>query len=109
MTRDFRPCPKPEKPVRGTKECADYMREVRLLGCIICGNDVEVEVHHAMAGRFSQRKDSDLSVYALCGAHHRLLHRSPATFEQMYGFEDDLVAETRKAVERARKSFIGGR
>lgn len=103
--KELRACPKPERPARDPA----YVAEVRRLGCIICGSTVEIEVHHAIEGRFAQRKASDHDTICLCGAHHRLKHRSPATFLELYGFEADLVASTRAAVERVRRSLIGGR
>ena len=107
--KELRAAPKPEKPIRGTAECRRYMDDVRSLGCCICQSNHELELHHWNTGRFSQRKTSDLEVIALCGAHHRMKHRSPELFTEMYGFEGDLVAETQTRVKRMRENMIGGR
>lgn len=101
----LRAAPKPEKPIRDRR----YMADVRSLGCIICGTNVEVEVHHVITGRYSQRKASDLETICLCGWHHRQRHASPSGFRAMYGDELEMAAKTKLAVEKMRAELIGGR
>lgn len=107
--RELRPCPKPEKPVRGTAEARAYMADVARLPCCACGVEGPSICHHPIHGRHAQRKASDLDVIPLCARCHDHLHRSPDFWREWNGFDTDFVIPTRKAVERARKSLIGGR
>ena len=104
----LRACPKPERPERGTAKARAYMAEVARLPCCACGSS-PVVCHHPIMGRHSQRKASDLDVIPLCAKCHDHLHRSPDFWREWHGFDTDFSAPTRAAVERARKSLIGGR
>lgn len=100
--------PKPQKPIRGTKECREYMSLVAQLPCCACGSS-PVQLHHPIMNRHSQGKASDLDVIPLCHRCHDHLHRSPDFWREWHGFDTDFSAPTRAAVERVRKSLIGGR
>lgn len=108
MPRDIAPCPKPEKPIRGTAEAKRYLADAARLPCCVCGA-TPVVCHHPIMGRHSQRKASDFDVIPLCPQHHDHLHRSPDFWREFWGFDTDYVASTRAAVERVRKNLIGGR
>ena len=59
------PCPKPQKPERGTAACKAHMDKVAQLPCMICGAR-PVVVHHCICGRYSQSKMSDFDTIPLC-------------------------------------------
>ena len=97
----FTPHPKPVKPIRGTKECREWMGLVAQLPCILDGCGVwPVELHHCAHGRYSQRRASDLDVIPLCPKHHRLRTNHGETWATMYGFDTDYLPIVKKAVER---------
>lgn len=60
-------------------------------------------------GRFAQRKSSDLDVIPLCAPCHRKLHANPASWRLHFGSDVGWSERTRAAVERLRKSIVGGR
>ena len=61
----------------------------------ICGNDINVELHHPrMTVGLGQKCDDDLAV-PLCGRHHRQLHRQNETeFWLSYNIDPALLAKT---------------
>jgi hypothetical protein len=100
--------PKPEKPARGTTECARYMADVARLPCVVCRRFV-VQVHHPISGRYSQRRAPDTDTIPLCWEHHEELHRHPARWRAQFGADTDYIERTRRAVEQLRANTIGGR
>lgn len=106
--REFRPCPKPEKPVRRTAECQRWMSLVAQLPCVICGAH-PVQLHHVAHGRFSQSRSSDLSVIPLCPKHHQFRTDHGETWAQMYGFDHEYLAQVKRQAEAIERNTIGGR
>lgn len=102
------PHQKPEKPERGTAAAKAHMSLVSQLRCICCLAPSEV-LHHAIHGRFAQRKASDMDVLPMCVRHHELLHGHPAAWRAAYGADADYLPKVREAVDRLRANTIGGR
>jgi len=70
-----------------------YMQKVRELGCLICGSPASA--HHIR----TERVKSDWLTIPLCPDHHTgdfSIHMSKREFENIYGSELDLLAETIK-------------
>ena len=68
------------------------------LGCIIC--DAPAQVHHMRNGTMGKREDHML-VIPLCEEHHKgdfSIHNSPETFQNIYGSELQMVADTIRSV-----------
>jgi hypothetical protein len=63
------------------------LNEVRAEPCLICSDPVTVEAHHPRIGVIGMgRKNDDDKAVALCGRHHRELHRmNEAEFWASYG------------------------
>lgn len=106
--RGLQPAPKPQKPERGTAECARHMSAVSRLPCICCGRPCEV-LHHAIHGRHAQRRASDKDVLPMCVEHHAMLHDRPAEWQALYGRDADYLRGVKVAAERLRATTIGGR
>lgn len=97
--------PKPERPLRGTAECREYLADVAQLSCVCCGAH-PVVVHHTIMGRHAQRKSSDLDTIPLCPSHHDQIHKSPGLWRAFYGFDTEYIPATRRAVEKLRKQRL---
>jgi Protein of unknown function (DUF968). len=100
--------PKPQKPVRGTVAAREHMGLVAQLPCICCSTPSEV-LHHAIHGRFAQRRASDMDVLPMCVRHHLMLHGQPAAWRAAYGLDADFLPRIATAVARLRNATIGGR
>jgi hypothetical protein len=103
--KDFTPCPKPEKPIRGTAECKSWMGLVAQLPCVICGVS-PVELHHCAHGRYGQSRASDFCVIPLCPKHHRFRTDHAETWATLYGFDVDYLPGVKKAVERLKERTV---
>jgi hypothetical protein len=72
-----------------------HMGRVAELGCIVCSSPAEV--HHIRTGYGGgQRAPHELTI-PLCLDHHRgdfSIHKSKRQFENIYGSELDLLAQT---------------
>jgi hypothetical protein len=69
------------------------MAKVARIPCVICGNP-QVEVHHCISERFSQRKAWDTETIPLCVNHHRGpdgIHTDKASWESKYGLDRDYL------------------
>jgi hypothetical protein len=70
-----------------------HMAKVARLPCMICFNP-QVEVHHCISERFSQRKAWDTETIPLCVNHHRGpdgIHTNKAAWEEKYGLDKDYL------------------
>jgi hypothetical protein len=68
-----------------------HMQNVRELGCLVC--NMPASAHHIRAERIK----SDWLVIPLCPEHHQgdfSIHMSKREFENVYGSELHLLAET---------------
>lgn len=99
----YTPAPKPQKPVRGTKEAKAHMGLVAQLGCVICGRQ-PVIVHHCICGRFSGTRASDFDTIPLCTMHHdetspEGIHKSKAKWEALNGPDHGYLPLVRRLIE----------
>lgn len=72
---------------------AKHMQAVRALGCLICGSPASA--HHIR----EERIKNDFLTIPLCPEHHQgafSIHNSKREFENIYGSELHLLAETIK-------------
>lgn len=83
----------------------DWKNLVAELGCIICGRPANL--HHPRMCQGMAQRSPDWLCIPLCPDHHQhgghgvAIHAGQATFEQNYGTESELLAETiKKAVSR---------
>lgn len=80
-----------------TKSEKAYLGRVAALGCLICGR--QAQVHHIREGQGTSMRASHFLTIPLCLDHHTgplSIHGSKRQFENLYGSELDLVAETIK-------------
>lgn len=100
------PCPKPQKPERGTAACKAHMDKVAKLPCMIC-RAWPVVVHHCICGRYGQSKMSDFDTIPLCFLHHDAtsplgIHASKSAWVKRYGQPDTAyLPEVRRLIEEA--------
>jgi hypothetical protein len=78
------PCPKPEKPIRGTVAARRHMARVAELCCVIC-RWPQVQVHHVIHDRFANRRASDFETIPLCVRHHTELHADKTAWREQHG------------------------
>ncbi len=74
-----------------------HMGRVAELGCIVC--DMPANVHHIR----TERIKNDFLTIPLCREHHQgdfSIHMSKRQFENIYGDELQLLAETLKRLEK---------
>ena len=82
-----------KKPAN-TKE-KKHLERVASLGCLVCGQ--ESNVHHIRAGQGTAMRASHYLTIPLCREHHQgdfSIHNSKREFENIYGSELDLLADT---------------
>lgn len=87
--------PKAEKDPR-------HLARVAELPCCICEAFGQLQngptyVHHAICGRFSNRKTPDMETIPLCYDHHqgaRGIHTDKSAWVQEYGDDRDYIAPT---------------
>lgn len=89
-----------------------YLDAVADLGCVVCRNlghgITPAEIHHLRAGQGMAQRASDALVIPLCPTHHRLgghgvaIHADRKWFEQLYGPELRLLAQTIQDVWKSR-------
>lgn len=84
------PCPKPERPVRGTAACRAHMARVAQLPCVVCKRP-QVQVHHCIHDRYASRRASDMEVIPLCQRCHDDLHRDKAAWRQRHGADHEYL------------------
>jgi hypothetical protein len=80
-----------------TKAESKYMSRVAGLGCLIC--EQPALVHHIRDGQGMSQRASNWLTIPLCPDHHvgvLSIHMSKRQFENIYGSEMDLLAETIK-------------
>ena len=73
-----------------------HKQRVAELGCLVCGNPANV--HHIRAERIK----NDFLTIPLCREHHQgdfSIHMSKRQFENIYGSELHLLADTLKKLE----------
>ena len=61
-----------------------HMALVAACPCVICGSH-QVQVHHVIHDRFSQRKSWDTETISLCLEHHNALHADKTAWRAAYG------------------------
>ncbi len=74
-----------------------HMGRVAALGCLVC--DAPANVHHIR----TERIKNDFLTIPLCREHHQgdfSIHMSKRQFENIYGSELHLLAETLKQLEK---------
>ena len=74
-----------------------HMGRVAELGCLVCGSPANV--HHIRTDRIK----NDFLTIPLCREHHQgdfSIHMSKRQFENIYGSELHLLAETLKRLEK---------
>lgn len=84
---------------------AEHLSKVAALGCIACKNqgfpDTPAEIHHIRTGQ-GRKRATHYEVIGLCPAHHRTggfgiaIHAGPATWQEAYGSEIELLAQVRR-------------
>ncbi|MET3232256.1 UNVERIFIED_ORG: hypothetical protein ABIC54_004461 [Burkholderia sp. 1263] len=83
-----------------------HMDSVVRLGCIACRNlgmgETPCEIHHVRFLAGAGQRASHMDVLGLCPNHHRLggygvaFHAGPEVWQQTYGPEADLLAQTKR-------------
>jgi hypothetical protein len=101
-------CPKPEKPVRGTKAAKEWMGLVAQLPCVRCGR-YGVQLHHCAHDRGAQRRSSDFDVLPLCAPCHDWRTANGKTWRTLFGPDHGMLDAVRAQVEHLRNRTIGGR
>lgn len=72
-----------------------YLDKVAQLGCLICQKPAQI--HHIREGQGIAMRSSNYLVIPLCQEHHTgpfSIHHSKREFENIYGSELDLLAQT---------------
>ena len=97
-----------------------WLSDVASLGCVACRNhgygETPAELHHVRDGQGAAQRASDFEVIPLCPPHHRgtahpeipSIHLDKVRFEQEFGKERELLAQTVREVESMRANTIGG-
>lgn len=78
-----------------TKTERAYLGRVAALGCIVCHQPAQV--HHIREGQGGSQRASHFLTIPLCPDHHTgalSIHGSKRQFENLFGGELDLLAET---------------
>lgn len=85
-----------------------HHHRVAALGCVVCRNEglgkTPAEVHHIRTGQGAMRA-SHFDVIPLCHTHHRTggygvaYHAGAAAWQESFGREVDLLAQTRKELD----------
>lgn len=81
-----------------TKDESEHLDRVAELGCIVCG--AQAAIHHPRFAAGMQQRSSHYLAIPLCPYHHQTggygqaIHAGQMAFEQNYGTEQDLLAET---------------
>jgi hypothetical protein len=88
--------PPQPKPIKA-KPNPGYLREVRMLRCVIC-HRIPCEAHHPIYNRFSQARVPDEMAIPLCMSCHRELHADKRAWFAKYGPDTDFVAPTQDAL-----------
>ena len=86
---------KAPKPQRGTDTSRAHMARVAALPCAVCGKPGPSSVHHAICGRYSQRKASDFDTVPLCWDCHQGpngIHASKRDWVERHGPDTDYIA-----------------
>lgn len=89
------PCPKPEKPIRGTAGAKKHMERVAQLPCVICKR-WPVIVHHCICDRYANRRASDFETIPLCPRHHdetspEGIHKSKDAWAAKHGADHEYL------------------
>ncbi|KFN19255.1 Ref family recombination enhancement nuclease [Aeromonas bestiarum] len=99
-----------------TKSDSIYLRDVSLLGCIICRNlgwgPSLAEIHHVRSGVGMAQRAAHTRVLPLCPRHHRAcyptgFHAAPKSWQAEHGSEETLLAQVATEVAELRKNTIG--
>lgn len=87
------------------------------LGCVVCRNlgygPTPSEWHHIRSGVGKGQRSKHKDGLPLCPQHHRTgghgvaFHAGPKVWQERYGTEYELLAQTQKDVEQLRKQIIG--
>jgi hypothetical protein len=80
-----------------TQQAKEYHSEVAEIGCIIPNCDNPANIHHIREGQGMSQRASDYLVIPLCKDHHQgslSIHATKRQFEDIFGSELDLLAET---------------
>ena len=103
-----------------SKSGKQWMADVAALSCVACRNagygETPAEVHHIRDGVGRGQRADDTETIPLCPPHHRgtahpivpSIHRDKRRFEQEFGTERELLAQTVREVEAMRENTIGG-
>ena len=103
-----------------SKAGKQWMADVASLGCVACRNagygETPAEVHHVRDGVGKGQRAADTDTIPLCPPHHRgtahpivpSIHRDKRRFEQEFGTERELLAQTVSEVNELRANTIGG-
>ena len=94
------------RPKRATVAERAHMGVVAGLCCIVCRNlgygDSPAEVHHVRYLAGGGQRSGNMDTIPLCPNHHRLggygvaFHAGPEVWQQTYGAEADLLAQTKR-------------
>lgn len=98
-----------------TKGDREWLSDAASLGCLICRRlgygETPAEIHHIRTGIGKGQRASHRQVIPLCPLHHRIgseaYHTAPATWQEKYGSELDLVEQTVREVLELRQAIIG--
>jgi hypothetical protein len=86
-----------------TQDEIDYHGRVAALGCILPDCRMPACVHHLRTGQGASMRANHYLVIPLCRKHHQgdfSIHASKRQFENIYGSELDLLAETIKLLNQ---------
>ena len=82
----------------------EHLDAVAELGCIVCRNEYgqksPAQIHHLRKGMGMGQRASHLRTIPLCHTHHQngpigvAFHAGRATWERLYGSEEDLLTQT---------------
>lgn len=96
-----------------TKADKQWLNDICRLGCVVCSNLGNIgspaEVHHLRSGVGAAQKSTDQRSIPLCPMHHRLggygvaFHAGQRVWQEKFGNEEDLLAQTVIVVEHYRK------
>lgn len=100
---------------RATRDDRQYMEAVAALGCVVCRNQGQghqpAQVHHIrQAAGMGQRSPHTLTI-PLCPEHHQTgghgvaIHAGQRTWENLYGSELGLLAQTILDLWKATRSW----
>jgi hypothetical protein len=96
-----------------------WMSDIADLGCVVCRNEgfgnSPAEVHHLKTGCGMSQRSKDMHSIPLCPTHHRAgvgdygvaFHAGPKVWQEKFGTELDLLAQTIEDVNAYRANTIG--